>query len=588
MKRKSALFAPFFFCAAFTAHAIPQPTATMSVAGIDPVLSAVSAIVAEAAGKETSEELVSQAREAVSATSIVSETGDIRGAIWIETPIDDELDKFAALVSIPAKPDALKAIVEMLQLDESAVEGGVCREVPNLPFKAAFAVRDGRVFVAAAAPKGVPDGIPGDPADLLDAVAEVLPAARRPDALFEGTVGREAFRAIAAKGAADDDSIREMANVLREHLGVADAAPALRKYFEAAAAETASVVGETFDVWFDPGAGLVFGSFVDLDPASALARKVSAAPALDPASVPADVPPGAFAWCVGNALAKSASGDAASELVATLVEKAKPDATGAVARFRDALAKCVRASKAAAAGCRSASFWIAPDSLGRPCFSWRWSVGESGADGISSARKELFEAFAALVPSAGIAVSGDDASASVSIPVRTAFAAACPAGMSADCGPAAVCDAVAFAERFLGATNVISTTCSGGTASLSWRPAGAVLPDGSAPRLDAALALAARAGAGFKPGLAGEASFSGAVKRLFGLFPEAAAVLGDAADAVLAGIPEKPDPARFVVLHGENRVATIASVPMSDLKFFALFLFFGVEAQCMPQQDFEF
>ena len=565
----------FFGAAAVAAAALPEPSATIRVQSLDALFTAASAVVAECAGPALASQLVGGARDTVAGFGAIDPAAPITAACWAAPSAEADEVRIAALLSIPTGPAGAGPLCGMLGLSPDDVSAPVA--IDALPFPAALVSRDGRLLLALATSDELPEGVPASPAEILAESAGVFAAEPlRADALLEIRTGSDLSGCSWLNSAnAGDDSepvLREVAELLEESCGIANALPALRTFAEALKADSAAVAGSTFDVWVEPGEGLFLAAVVDFDPQSPVVEMNAGRTAISPSDLPSDVGADAFCWGVSATPDRSRAAEAMPALFEGLAS-GTPDGAG-----KEALALSAayaRGVVAAAKQIKSTSYWVAPDAEGRPYFSARIETADGGAAlrEVDKPAREIAGKLAAAIPGTGIAAEKTESGETVTVPVASAVSAAVAAIAKAaeevvDADDAArIASATKYLERIVGATNVLSVTSKDGAFAKDWHALGAERPAG-APASPAAFALASRAPAGLAPVSVGEGSPSRVARAFLKLFPEAAGADTLGAATLFAGVPVSM-PVRVLCLAGGPRAAVVGHVPMSEAHFLA-------------------
>ena len=583
MKRMTPFSATVFLGAALAAAALPPPSATIRLSSADALFDASAAAGALCADPDVAGQLAGELREALAGLGVVDPARPVTAAVWADFANGGDDARAAAVVSIPVLPGAKDRLAD-LAIPPEAFADGICSNLPVATgsVRAALADRGDRFLAAVADARAIPAGIPGDPAALLaEAGDAAAPEALAPDALLEIRIGRDALRAMTA-ASCGDDAVEEIADVLEDAFGIRGAASALGRFFAGSKAKSDAVVSVADDFWFDGKSGLVAATTADLDPASAAAAAAEARPALGPAQMPGDVPPGAVAWFAQSSPDPlAASPRETGELLSAILADAIPGSPSKNA-FREALRKHAEAAAAAPGDPGPFSAWVAADGAGRPFFSASLA-GTPSAEVRESARG-LAEAAAGILPASKMAVGDVEGGWKLSIPLDSAVEAAAREIASLPCGEEADFDAgdiaelrddAALAPRLFVATNELAWSESGGAVRVQWHAAGAAAPAGSAPDAKAAVALAARAPAGMRPVAAWECIPSLAIQKVLDLYPETKASSEGLAEALrpAAGAAK---PIAGLSLAGGGKVAEVTAVPFSELEFFARLLNAGL------------
>lgn len=247
-----------------------------------------------------------------------------------------------------------------------------------------YTYRDGRAFVAFG--------------EAGRALADVLAASapRRADALFEIVLDeplafQEKMQAL-QDGVTPDSVFADAAAEFAEKLGVPGLAPRIKELFDVTQKDARDIESGAVDLWFDATNGFAFAASATAREGSGLAARLAAAPALDPAALPA-VPSAAPVWYVfsGANVGCDVDNESVLKAVRALFEGPAPSGDAAATARREAAVRAIDASLAALPALRGAAAWLGADDAGRPAL-----VVEQLLADPAPARAEI-ESWAALL-----------------------------------------------------------------------------------------------------------------------------------------------------------------------------------------------
>ncbi|MBQ7667371.1 MAG: hypothetical protein IJS46_05175 [Kiritimatiellae bacterium] len=524
--------------AAIAASALPSPSVALRFESADAIVDAATTLAAECAGPLPAMMLQGRATATLAQTGIIDPTRPIEAVAWLDfgslaaTGSDGGESgadaRAALLLSLPAASEnSLGTLLALAGMPSENADGGVCTNFPSIPGRTAATVRDGRLLFAFHSGDEAVKGVPDTPLALLDAAPEAFSNAFfRTDSLIEFRLDGALPKKL------DDGNVFEGVDaagfyeMLCDSLGIGDDLPRpVERLLDAAKAKREAVSRMTVDLWLSGTDGLTVSSVCDIDPASGFAKTLSDLPALDMKLLPRDTPTNAIAWAL------------------SAVE------TGTVAS------------------------WVALDAGGHVATAAKihgWT-DEKGREFLTSTR-EIADLAQGVIE--GLEVGGGDGEASwtASVPLASASKAAVAAAASfcddGDVEPEEIDEAALqvsqFASRAFGATNDVAVSFADGAFGFKFGARDGAVAEGRVPGTSAAMALAGRAPDSMR--LCGVTEFfaSKAMKELLTRYPEVVADMPSLPAMVFAGVSCE-EPVRCISFAGENRLASVASIPLADI-----------------------